>query len=325
MERSSIKGKRVIVTGGAGVIGCELLQLLIENGASILSVDRRPLPKGDWPGVSHTEKDLTTDSFDELRDFQPRVIVHLAAAFERSKESPEFWNISWHDNVLLSHRVVHLAKEMPNLEVLVFASSYLVYSPFLYLSPSLRDGVVYLKEDDLIAPRNLCGAAKYYTEREIGFIKEVLNPSLRTIYARIFRVYGCRSRDVISKWVRAALFGQEIEVYNKENRFDFIFARDVAEGLLRLAESPDAEGLINLGSGIARSIREVLDLLVEYVSQAEMWVRDLGARELFEASCADLTRFKRLTGWVPSTDLEQGIKIIMEFEQNRVGQEIVHE
>lgn len=325
MEGSSIKGKRVIVTGGAGVIGRELLTLLVEKGASILSVDRHPLPEGDWSAVFHIQKDLTTDSLDELRDFQPQIIFHLAAAFERSKESPEFWNTNWHDNVLLSHRVVDLAKEMPNLEVFVFASSYLVYSPSLYLSPSLRDDVVYLKEDDLIAPRNLCGAAKYYTEREIEFIKGVLKPSLRTIYARIFRVYGRGSRDVISRWVRAALFGQDMEVYNKENRFDFISARDVAEGLLRLAESPDAEGAVNLGSGVIRSIQDVLDVLLEYVPSAKMRIRDLGKREPFEASCADLARLKLLTGWVPSTDLEKDITVIVEFEQNRVDQEIAHE
>jgi len=324
MKGSSIRGKRVIVTGGAGVIGRELLKLMIENGASVLSVDRYPLPEGDWSEVSHIQKDLTTNSLDELLDFQPGAIFHLAAAFERSKESPEFWDTNWHDNALLSHRVVDLAKEIPNLEVFVFTSSYLVYSPYLYLSPSLHDEVVCLKEDDLILPRNLCGAAKYYTEREIKFVKEVLNPSLRTIYARIFRVYGCGSRDVISRWVRAALSGQEIKVYNKENRFDYIFARDVAEGLLKLAESQDAEGPVNLGSGTPHSIQEVLNFLAKYAPSSRLRVRDTGVREPFEASGASLTKLKQLTDWVPPTDLEKGIKTIIEFEQGRASPEVAH-
>lgn len=317
MEGSSIKGKRVIVTRGAGVIGRELLKLLSGERVSILSVDGHPLPEGNWQGVFHVQKDLTTDSLDEVADFQPQIIFHLAAAFERSRESPGFWSTNWQDNVVLSHRIVDLAKEIPDLEVFVFASSYLVYSPFLYLSPSLRDDAAYLKEDDPIAPRNLCGAAKYYTEREIEFVRDVLNPSLRTIYARIFRVYGCGSRDVISRWVRAALFGEDIEVYNKENRFDFVLARDVAEGLLKLAGSRHAEGPVNLGSGIVRSIQEVLDLLVEHMPMAQSRIQDLGVREPFEASCANLTRLKQLTGWVPSTNLEKGIKIITEFEQKQ--------
>lgn len=325
MTGNRIRGKRVLVTGGAGVIGRELLKLLIKEEANIRSVDRYPLPDGDWPSVHHIQKDLAKDSLDELRDFQPQVILHLAAAFERSKESSEFWSTNWRDNVLLSHRIVDLTKEMPYLEAFVFASSYLVYSPSLYLSPSLRDDAVYLKEDDLIAPRNLCGAAKYYTERELEFVKGVLHPSLRTTYARIFRVYGCGSRDVISRWVRAALSSQDIKVYNKQNRFDFIFAKDVAEALLRLAENTSAEGAVNLGSGITWSIQDVLNLLVEYVPMAQSRIQDLGTMEPFEASCADLARLKRLTAWAPPTNLETGVKSVMEFEQSKADQETTHE
>jgi len=316
MKVNSIDGKRVMVTGGAGVIGRELLKLVVEKGASTLSVDRELLPEGDWPGVFHVQKDLAKDDLDELFDFQPQIIFHLAADFERSKESPKFWGVNWHDNVILSHRIADLAKEMPNLEVFVFASSYLVYSPSLYLSPSLRDAVVYLKEDDLIVPRNLCGAAKYYTEREIEFVKG-LNPSLRTVHARIFRVYGYGSGEVISRWIRAALAGQDIKVYNKENRFDFIFARDVAEGLLKLAESSEAEGPVNLGSGVAWSIQDVLNILVEHVAKTKLKMVDLGTREPFEASCADLARLKQMTGWAPPIELTEGTKMVGKFEQNK--------
>jgi len=322
LKASSVKGKRVIVTGGAGVIGRELLKLLSREGARILSVDRHPLPEGDWPGISHIQKDLGGDSLEELRDFQPQVILHLAATFERSEESPSFWDINWHDNTLLSHRIVDLTKDMPELEVFVFASSYLPYSPSLYLKPSWRGDVVYLKEDDLIVPRNLCGAAKFYTEGELEFIKEVLKPSLRIVHARIYRVYGCGSRDVISRWVRAALAGDEIEVYNKENRFDYIFVGDVAEGLLRLAESPDAEGPVNLSYGTARRVQDVLDILVEYIPSAKARIRDLGSKEPFEASCADLTLLNQFCGWSPPTELKKGIKAIIDFEQNRAGHNI---
>lgn len=317
MKKDSIRDKHVIVTGGAGVIGRELLNLLVQKGASVLSVDRHPLFGEDRPRLLHIQKDIAEGGLDELRSFQPQVIFHLAAAFERSKESPEFWNTNWHDNVLLSRRIVDLIREMPNLDTFVFASSYLVYSPSLYLSSSLRDDVVYLKENDLIAPRNLCGAAKYYAERELDFAKAILSPSLRAVFARIYRVYGCGSRDVISRWVRAALSGDEIEVHNKENRFDYIFAGDVAEGLLALAGSQAAEGPLNLGSGTARKIQDVLDILVKYIPSARARIRDIGSNGPFEASCADLARLKRLTRWVPSTDLENGMKTIIEFEQNQ--------
>ena len=235
----------------------------------------------------------------ELQEFRPQVVFHLAAGFERSKESPEFWSANWHDNVLLSHRIVHLLKDSQEVGVFVFASSYLVYAPSLYLSPRVRERVVPLHEDSPISPRNLCGAAKYYTERELACVKELFDLPLRTVLARIFRVYGRGSRDVISRWVRAGIQGETIDLYNKESQFDFVFAGDVAEGLLRLAETPEAAGAVNLGSGSSRSIEELVGIIGGQISGTALKIRDAGQVEELEGSCADVTKLRALTGWVP--------------------------
>ncbi len=315
MNDDRIKDKNVIVTGGAGVIGRELLNYLVEREANVLSVDRLPLPLGDFSKVTHIPLDLAVDDLSELIEFKPDIILHLAAAFERSGESPEFWGTNWHDNTVLSHRMVNLVKEMPSLEVFVFASSYLLYNPRLYLTNNYQGSVTYLKEDDMIIPRNLCGAAKFYTERELEFVKNVVNPDLRMVNARIYRVYGCGSKDIISRWIRAGLNNDMIETYNKDNLFDYIYAEDVAKGLLLLAENPEAVGNVNLGSGQARSVNDVLNILVEMNILKESLIMDKGVTEDFEASCADLSRLKEVTGWVPSTDLKAGISRIVEFEK----------
>ena len=315
MNYESVKGKNVMVTGAAGVIGRELLNILISKDANVLSVDRLPLPEGDYGKVKHIMMDLAVDSYDELIEFKPEVIIHLAAAFERSCESPDFWGTNWHDNNLVSHRLVDFIKQLPSLEVFVFASSYLLYNPSLYLSNTQRDGVTYLREDDVIIPRNLCGASKFYTEREIEFVRKVVKPELRQVNARIYRVYGRGSKDVISRWIRNGLANENIETYNKDNQFDYIFAGDVAEGLLVLAENGNAMGNVNLGSGVARSVNDVLNILLDLNILDESLIIDKGVTEDFEASCADLTRLKSLTGWVPPTDLKTGIKKIIDYER----------
>lgn len=314
-----LKDKRVIVTGAAGVIGRELVDLLVKAGAVVLAVDRRAIQRGGnetlFAATRYLQMDLSCDNLEDLRSFQPEILFHLAAVFERAEETPAFWQESWRDNVVLSHRIVSLAREIEPLETFVFASSYLVYAPTLYLSALPSAEVKFLSEDSPVTPRNLCGAAKYYTEQEIEFLHKVLRPDLRTVCARIFRVYGFGSKDVISRWVRAALAGRHIDVYNSQNRFDFIFARDVAQGLLRLAISPRATGPVNLGSGVPRSIDDVLQALVQYLPAAASLVRDHGTKEYFEASCADLTKLRLLTGWTPVTTLEEGIGRIVEFEK----------
>jgi carbamoyl-phosphate synthase large subunit len=322
-----IEEKRIIVTGAAGVIGNELLRLLVQKGAVVLSVDRYSLsgpgPGGGGKASCAIRKDLASDNLAELHEFKPHVVFHLAASFERSKESPDFWNRNWRDNILVTHRILDLVRET-DLEVFIFASSYLVYSPHLYLG-GRNMKLVYLKEDDPISPRNLCGAAKHYAERELAFVRDVCNSNVRTICARIFRVYGCGSRDVIGRWVKASLSGENLRVYNKENRFDFVYARDVAESLVRLVENAEAEGAVNVGSGVARSIEQVVDVLAERLSIDRSKIQDLGVKEPFEASCADLTRLKRLTGWAPPTDLRDGVDMMIGFERKRALGGIAHD
>lgn len=315
MSKESFKNKKVLVTGASGVIGRELLRYLIEEEAYIMSVDRLPLPEGDWSGVEHLQKDLATDDLDELVNFNPEVIIHLAAAFERSEESPEFWEVNWHDNMLVSHNVVNLTKKMTDLKTFVFASSYLLYNTELYMSDKLQD-VRFLKETDKLSPRNLCGGAKFYTEKELEFIKELFLPDLRVVNARIYRVYGRGSKDIISRWVRMCLEGETLEVYNKDNQFDYVFAGDVAKGLLTLAQSPEASGIINLATGTPNPVSNLLKNFIEEGILEESRIVDNGTTEDFEASCADISKLKEVTGWQPPTDLKTGIKKIIAYEKD---------
>ncbi len=316
-QPTSLSGTRVLVTGSSGVIGSELLERLIRRGAQVLSVDRYPSQLAGRAGAIHLQRDMTAAPLYELFDFKPRVIFHLAAAFERSRESREFWRVNWHDNVVLSHSLLDIVRELHSLETFVFASSYLIYDPSLYLSSTPPEEPRLLGEADPAAPRNITGASKLYTEQEVNFIKELWNPSLRVVNARIYRVYGRGSEDVISRWVRSALSGEEIRLYNRENAFDFVFAADVAEGLARLAESERAEGIVNLGSGNARRVKDILSILGRMVPELAPRIRDLGVTEEFEASCANIDRLRQLTRWLPPTTLEEGIDKILRFERER--------
>jgi nucleoside-diphosphate-sugar epimerase len=305
---NSIEGKNVIVTGSAGVIGREVLRRLATAAASVLSIDREPLTQMNWEKTKHLRLNLDRDNLTRIRAFKPQVVVHLAASFERSIEAPGFWDVSWRDDVVASHRFIEAIKDLQSLETFVFASTYLIYSPILYMFSTPRDVATHLKEDDAIEPRNLCGAAKYYTERELHFVKTVINPALRVVNARIYRVYGQRSRDIISRWMRAGRRGERIDVYNSQNRFDFVYAGDVAEALVRLANTATANGPVNVGTGEAVAIADVLETMKSLALLRESGIVDHGVRESFEASCADTRRLEQMTGWKPSTTIAEGIQ-----------------
>lgn len=311
---SALAGQRVLVTGGAGVIAGEVLARLSAAGADVLSVDRMALPADAPPGVDHVVADLAVASLDRMAAFRPRYVLHLAATFERSAESPEFWEQNWSDNVVVTHRLVELADASADVEAFVFASSYLIYDPELYSSAAAPTEAIALSERSWIRPRNLCGAAKLYGEAELGFMRDVRRAGYRTIFPRIFRVYGRGSRDVVSRWVRAALAGESVEVYHPENRFDYIFSGDVADGLIRMAMTPEAGGAINLGSGRARPVTDVI-AAIERATGSRLETRRRDVDEPFEASCADVRRLQTMIDWLPPTSLETGVEHLVAHER----------
>jgi carbamoyl-phosphate synthase large subunit len=311
---NALAGQRVLVTGGAGVIAGELSQLLSAAGADVLSVDRLALPAAAPPGVDHVVADLAVASLDPIAAFRPRYMFHLAATFERSVESPEFWGQNWSDNVVATHRLVELADGSADVEAFVFASSYLVYDAKQYSSVAAPTEATAMSEQSPIRPRNLCGAAKLYGEAELGFMRHVRRAGFRTVFPRIFRVYGRGSRDVVSRWVRAALAGDAVDVYHPENRFDYIFSGDVADGLIRLATTPEAVGAINLGSGRARPVADVI-AAIERATGAQLDTRRRDVDEPFEASCADVRRLRAVLDWLPPTSLETGVDRLVAHER----------
>ena len=92
-----------------------------------------------------------------------------------------------------------------------------------------------------------------------------LLPSILILAMVIF----CCEDDIIKQHkisykVRTSLEENEsITVYHTENRFDFIFAEDVAIGLVHLAEINE-EGIVNLGTDTSHSIHDVISILKNY-------------------------------------------------------------
>jgi carbamoyl-phosphate synthase large subunit len=301
--------ERAVVTGGAGVIGRVLVRMLEDEGIPVLSIDRQD--QDDRPGVENLQMDLEFMTPELIASFDPTHIFHLAASFERSDEQPSFWDENHRDNVVASAVTLRAALACKHLKRYVFASSYLVYDPSLYLKAAAPEVARLLKEGDRLDPRNVCGAAKLLHEREVELAAA---GRFGICNARIFRVYGRGSRDVVSRWVRSAIQGETIELFDSGGMFDYIFADDAADGLLRLGKS-EAEGVVNLGSGAPRSVATVLECIAEATDGVT--VVDHGRSErLIEASGAEVSLLQSRTGWVPPTKLELGVADLVEFERS---------
>jgi carbamoyl-phosphate synthase large subunit len=204
----------------------------------------------------------------------------------------------------------------PELRRVVFASSYLIYDPDLYSFDAPPAQPVRLRESTPIRPRNICGAAKLLHEIELRFLTGFESAAYSSVSARIFRVYGRGSRDVISRWVRTLLEDPEatLEVFRPEGIFDYVYAGDVAEGLLRLGAG-DATGVVNLGSGRGRRVSELVDVLRDHFP--DLRTREIASDIPWEGHEAETARLQVLTGWRPPTLLEDGITHLITHERSR--------
>jgi carbamoyl-phosphate synthase large subunit len=310
-----MKDKRVFVSGGAGVIGTALVLQLYKLGAKVFVGDLKPRPE-NWPAeVIYRQGDLNYIAKAEIDDFGPDYFFHLAATFERSIETYDFWEENYHHNIALSHHLMNCLKDSKSLKKVIFASSYLIYDPEEYCFLEPPEKVVALAEEDIIKPRNLCGAAKLYHEAELEFLSQ-FNLGFDFVAARIFRSYGKNSRDFISRSIRAVLKDETIDVYAEEGMFDYIYADEVAQGLIQLANSA-ATGIVNLGSGKARKVRELIDCLSE--NFPDMNINHITKTIPFEASQADITRLTELTKWSPTKLIEDTIPEIILYERKQTN------
>ena len=94
------------------MIGTALIPKLVERGYQVLAGDLKPLPINFPAEVQYLHQDLNDLDKGQIADFSPEAFIHLAAAFERSEESPEFWDISYRHNLRLSHHLVGVLVEV---------------------------------------------------------------------------------------------------------------------------------------------------------------------------------------------------------------------
>lgn len=308
------KGKRVFVSGAAGVIGREMIPILVESGAIVMAADLDPIPENFPKNIIFNRIDLNYLTQEEIDKFNPEIFIHLAASFERSVESYDHWNSNFWNNIRLSNHLMSLMRNVKDLKKVVFPSSYLIFDKQRYNFKNFQDSPINLKESDPISPRNLTGMAKLAHEIELDFLKNFKGNQFTSVCARIYRGYGKNSRDVISRWVRDLLSGKKISVYNPEGIFDFIYAEDTAKGLLKLGIS-DYEGVINLGTGRSRKISDIIRVLSNHFPNIE--IENNKTEIPYEASQADVSKLHKVLGWLPERDFENSIPDIIEFEKNR--------
>lgn len=305
----------VFVSGGAGVIGQQLVPLLLENQYRVIVGDLKPKPSNFPKEVVYLQGDLNELAQEIFDSLEIEIFINLAAAFERSFESYNFYENNFTNNIRLSNHLMSLARSSNSLKRVLFSSSYLVYDKTQYMFRKHKSEPTILGVGSLISPRNLVGAAKLFHESELRFISSFPETRFSVVIPRIYRGYGPGSRDVISRWIRDAIANVEIEVFDLEGVFDYIYSKDSAKGIYLLACKSDFDGIVDLGSGKSRSVMEILDYLRDIFPNIK--VRSgVSAGEL-ESSQANLEILQKVTNWRPEYSIRDAVQEIVDYELSR--------
>lgn len=316
MERVNhdLAGMRIVITGGAGMLGSTIAAMAVRRGAKVTVLDALlPLYGGNLFNLDSV-KDQIAFVHGDIRDKDcvraavqgQEVVFNLAAqvSYVDSNLDPHMdVEINCHGilNVLEACRAVS-----PTARV-IFSSSRFVYG---------RIEVNPVGEEHPFNCLSIYGIHKLAGEKYHRYFFDAYG--IPTTSLRIANPYGPRQQmrhskyGILNWFIRQALDGNALTIYGDGvQKRDYVFVEDVAEGMLTVAQSQATVGEVyNIGSGQGTPFITMAQTIATQISgtvirQVE-WPKD---RYFVETGdfVADISRLEAATGWHPSISIEEGI------------------
>lgn len=311
-------GRIVLVTGAAGFIGAAVAQALLARGDAVIGVDNL----NDYYDVALKQARLArltpnkAFSFHQIdiadRDRMLKLatdfpgitgIVHLAAqaGVRYSLVNPYTYVTS---NVMGQVVTLELARALPNLKHLVYASSSSVYGANQKTPFAVGDAVDH--------PNSLYAATKR--------VDELFGHAYAHLYGiastglRFFTVYGPWGRPDMAPilFARAISAGEPIKVFNRGEMWrDFTYIDDIVDGVLRALDRPPTarppHALYNLGNHKAEKLTDFIAEMEKALGKkAQMILEPMQPGDV-PATYADIAASQRDLGFEPATPINVGI------------------
>ncbi|MBM3206451.1 MAG: NAD-dependent epimerase/dehydratase family protein [Candidatus Staskawiczbacteria bacterium] len=297
----SFKDKKCLVTGGTGMIGREIVDILLNAGAKVTIVSLDKINVDDR--AEHVLGDLT--SFEFCKDVTKGIdfVFHIAGikgSIEVTKSKPASFFVpllQFNTNVLEASR-------QNNVKKLVYTSSIGAYS----------SAEVFKEEENADGPPMdmFPGWAKRMAELQVQAYKIQYGMDNFSI-VRPCNVYGPGDNfDPNNAMVIPSLM---YRIYNKENPVvvwgdgsairDFAYSRDVAEGVILALHYGTNSSFVNLGSGKEYSIKDLLETLKSFLDFNYEF--DTTKSSGFPRRVMDLELARKQIKYNPTTSLKEGL------------------
>ena len=296
---------RVLVTGGAGFIGSNLVARALRDGASVTVLDdlssgyRVNVP--DHPRLRFIEGDIRDPAAVEDAIAGAGTVFHLAASVG-NKRSIDHPVLDAEINVIGTLRVLE-ASRRAGVRKVVMSSSAGIFGELKTLP---------IREDHPVEPDSPYGASKLAAEKECLAYAKLFG--LEAICLRYFNVYGPRQRfdaygNVIPIFVFQMLRGETLTIFGDgEQTRDFLNVHDVVEANLRAAGAAGVSGAFNVGSGTRISINDLVSQLERVSGLTPRAVHGPPRPGDVRDSLADISAARKAFGFAPAVQLEPGLR-----------------
>ncbi len=319
----------VLVTGAAGFIGSQVAQALLDRGQAVIGIDninayydtglkRARLERLEGNKLNGTAgfRFFPVDISDRaaMEDLAAREgagiegIVHLAAqAGVRYSLTNPFAYVA--SNLVGHMTVLELARHLPKLQQLVYASSSSVYGGNSKVPFSIEDRV-----DD---PLSLYAATK--RADEALSISYAHSHGLAQTGLRFFTVYGPWGRPDMAyfSFTKAIFAGEPLRIFgNGSMRRDFTYIDDIVAGVLAALDRPIAAGehrVYNLGNNAAASVNDLIAAIETATGRPALRNEVPPPPGEVAATWADIEASRRDLGFQPKTALPEGIRRFVEW------------
>ena len=311
-----IKGKKILVTGGLGFVGHNLVKTLLhEYGCKIILVDNCANSSEAVIGENinkvefHKISVLDTDKlFPLLKDVN--YIFHLACKqISASGTDPlDDLRVNAESTLLLLEYIRH--NELPALERFVYTSSCSVYGSSTRL-PICEDDATYVLSN--YAATKLLGE-----NYALIYNKAYDIPTSSVRYSNVYG-FGQSPRNpycgVLGKFVHNALTGQHLAIFGDgEQTRDYTFITDAVSATILSAVHPKAIGdVFNVGTGTETSVNTLAELIDKKVGNLS--IENVAERDIdnIRRRSIDIEKIHQRLGWSPKINMQKGIDLTIDW------------
>jgi UDP-glucuronate 4-epimerase len=308
----------ILLTGCAGFIGSHVTEALLARGQRVIGLDdfsdaydpafkRANLRTAQsHPGFHLEEADIRDEGAVAriVREHRPRRALLLAAraGVRASLENP----LLYVDVNVRGHQVLLNVLGREGIESIVWASSSSVYGMSL--------DVPFHEEQPTLSPASPYAATKIAGEALSHAFHRATDIPISCL--RFFTVYGPRQRPdmAIRIFSERILDGQSIRMFGDGSSFrDYTFVEDTKRGILGALDNPRGFQIYNLGCGRPVELRRMIELVGQACGREPVIERLPDQPGDVEGTFADTTRAREHFGYEPSTPLEEGVPLFVEW------------